>query len=51
MSGYVFKCRDLYCATLMENKHKYCGYFFYIKHGGKYSNHWELKGFTNIHII
>ena len=47
----MFKCRELYCAILMENKHKGSGeFFFYIKRGVKYSNHWDLKGFTNIYI-
>jgi hypothetical protein len=25
-------------------------FVFDIKRGGKYSNHWDLKGFTNIYI-
>jgi len=26
-------------------------FVFDIKHGGQCSNHWDLKGFTNIYII
>ena len=32
----------------MEDTKLFVGNVFYIKHGGKYSYHWDLNGFTNI---
>jgi len=46
------KCRAFYWSILMENKHNYIGYFFFvIEQSGMFTNHWNLNEFRYIYII
>jgi len=42
--------RNIFCDFNGKHMQISWGIVIDIKHGGKYGNHWDLKGFTNIYI-
>ena len=46
----LFKVEILLCDSNGKQTQMLWQFVFDIKHGGKFSNHWELEGFANIYI-